>query len=436
MIFQIFFIFLLILLNGIFAMVEMAISTITTIELNDEITNNSKYRKKAQDILNIKKKPTSFLALIQIGITLFGLLNGFLAADTFAEKLLINLSLSPDSVNAYKQLVGIFITILIGLGQVICGELVPKRIGTKYKKGVAFAFIDFFKIFHIVFYPLVWLLTSISNLIARIFKIKPTDELTIQIDDLMATIHSGATDKAITEEQEDIVENVINIANKRIKDVMTKEENIEALEINSSESKILEFILDDPFSRIPVYEEELNNIKGILYIKSLMKPIINKEPIDLRAYLNTPLIVSQEMKSLDLFNQMKESEEHYQIALVKDARDNIVGLVTLEDLLEEIVGEIYDEQDKEVECVTKISDNEYKVSAQEDLDDVLKDLSLEISSDHNSLADYIVYLLGDFPDENKENIVEDNQAIYKVTKIENEKILEVLVTLKNELLED
>ena len=414
---------ILIFFNAFFAATEMAF-----ISLNDnKIKMMAKEKnKKAIRIQKMLEKPSKFLATIQIGITLAGFLSSAFAADTFADKLAPALnSLMPFiSVSAWQSISIVIITVILSYFTLVFGELVPKRLAMKYSEKIAFTTCGVIKVLSVVAAPFVSFLTFSTNAISKLFGVTGEEQETVTEEEIKMLINEGKENGTIEEEETEMINNVFEFNDKVVSEIMIPRTEIYALDMNLSINEVIDELSEDKrYSRIPVYDETIDEIKGIVYVKDILLSQKNRN-VKIKNIMKEPYFVPENKLVNELFEDLRKNKK--QIAIVVDEYGGTAGMVTMEDILEEIVGEIYDEYDKEQAKYKKIDENTYLIEGNVAIYDVEKILGIEIEEgEYDTLAGYLIEQLGKIPKENEKPVVETKDATYKIEKVKERKIIEV-----------
>ena len=332
---------LLTLINAILAMSEVAYISVNKSKV---ALHAKKGDKKAIRVEKILENSGTVLATIQIGITFAGFFASAFAADTYADAIVNKLIFLNIDIELLRQIVVILITVVLSYFNLVFGELFPKNIAMYHPEKITYLMAGALDIMSKIFYPFVWLLTKSTNLLCKIFKVRADSKEKITEEDIKLMIFEGYKEGTIEKDEKNYIYNVFSFNDKKIKDIMVKKENIVALDVDSDTKKILDTIKKSKRSRIPVYYETLDNIIGILNIKDLLVSHANKEIICLKDILREPFYVSQNDIIDDVFKYMQREQQA--LLIVHDEHHKVVGLVTLEDIVEEIVGEIYDEYEQ------------------------------------------------------------------------------------------
>ena len=414
---------ILIFINAFFAAAEIAFISLNDNKIDIQAKEGNKKAKKIQNML---KNPSKFLATIQIGVTLAGFLSSAFASDTFADKLspILNAWLPNVSISTWKSISIIIITIILSYFTLVFGELVPKRIAMKYYEKVSFASIGIIKAISIITAPFVKFLTFSTNVVSKIFGVTGEEEENVTEEEIRMMIDVGEEKGAIEEQEKEMINNVFEFNDKVVSEIMIPRNKIFALDINLTISDVIEKLSEDMrYSRMPVYDESIDNIKGIIYIKDLLLSNKNKNS-KIKSLVKDAYFISDTKKVNELFQELRKSKK--QIAIVIDEYGGTAGMVTMEDILEEIVGEIYDEYDKETDKIKKIDNNTFLFDASIALYDVEKFLDIEIEEEEvDTLGGYLIKMLDRIPKDGEKPIVETEKVTYKIEKVKDRKIIKV-----------
>ena len=336
MVYNLLLLIILIAINGIFSASELAFLKINKYELKNKIKIHD---KKAIQINKILSDQSAFLSTIQISITLAGFLASAFAADYFADYFLQIINISFISSSTLRTILVIIITFILSYVTLIFGELVPKKIAINNPYKIACLFIGLISFVKTFFSPLIKLLTLSTNFICKIFKIKENDDK-ITEDEIKKIILLGNTEGVIEEKEKDYILNIFNFNDIEVGKIMTKKEDVVMININDDMKNILSTIKESKYTRFPVYDK--NEIIGILNVKDF---ILNYNELkDLRSIVRTVNKYEYTEKIDDVFRMMQKNNES--ISLIYNKKE-MVGIVTIEDAIEEIVGNIFDEYDGE-----------------------------------------------------------------------------------------
>jgi putative hemolysin len=388
----------LVLLNGIFSATEIALVTIRRSRLQQLVDDGS---ASAERVQRLKLNPGRFLAVIQIGITFLG----FLASAFAAVSLVDGLGDVFETFGPLEDIAGglalVVVTVLLTLFTIVFGELVPKQIGLAHSERVAFTFSRLIDVLGRVFAPLVAFLTFVTRHVSRLFRADVTADERISSDELRLIIEQGGEQGILEAEEEQMIHAVIELGEQRIHEVMVPRIAMVTLPATADFAAAIETIVQEGHSRIPVYEESVDEIVGILYAKDLL-PFLKEPNVErpaLRTLLRTPVFVPESMSVDDLLHELQRRKVH--LAVVLDEYGGTAGLVTIEDLIEEIVGEIQDEYDVEEPMIERLSDDEARVDGRAAVDDLqeLFDTSfgLEDEDEYDTVGGLIYHRIGGVP---------------------------------------
>ena len=422
---QIIVLIILILLNAYFAATEIAF-----ISLNDaKIEKNAKEgNKKAKQILKMLKTPSKFLATIQIGITLAGFLSSAFASDAFADKLapILNNLIPSISLEVWRGISILLITIILSFFTLVFGELVPKRLAMKYYEKISYATIGVIRAISIITAPFVKLLTFSTNIVSKLFGVGEAEEEVVTEEEIKMMIAEGEEKGTIERGEKQLLNNVFEFNDIIVSEIMTPRTDMYAIDINKNLREMLDEIDEFKYSRIPVYNESIDDIEGVLFVKDILKPLKDNEEIDIRKIMREPYFIPESKDIDELFKEMQQNK--VQMAIVIDEYGGTAGLVTMEDILEEIVGEIYDEYDEEELDIKKIDENTYIVNGMITSYELKKIFYVELpEGDYETLSGYLLDKLGRIPEEDEHPVIEDENLTYRVEEIEDRRIKYVKV---------
>ena len=422
---QIIVLIILILLNAYFAATEIAF-----ISLNDaKIEKNAKEgNKKAKQILKMLKTPSKFLATIQIGITLAGFLSSAFASDAFADELapVLNNLIPSVSIEVWRGISIVIITIILSFFTLVFGELVPKRLAMKYYEKISYATIGVIRAISIITAPFVKLLTFSTNIVSKLFGVGEAEEEVVTEEEIKMMIAEGEEKGTIERGEKQLLNNVFEFNDIIVSEIMTPRTDMYAIDINKNLREMLDEIDELKYSRIPVYNESIDDIEGILFVKDILKPLKDNEEIDIRKIMRDPYFVPESKDIDELFKEMQQNK--VQMAIVIDEYGGTAGLITMEDIIEELVGNIFDEYDEEELDIKKIDENTYIVNGMITSYELKKIFDVELpEGDYETLSGYLLDKLGRIPEEEEHPVIEDENLTYRVEEIEDRRIKYVKV---------
>ena len=422
---EILLVFFFVLVNAFFSGTEMAVISLNDAKMRKMAEDG---HKKAKKIVKFIDNPGSFLATIQVGVTLAGFLSSAFAANNFASKL----ALLVDPAGAHKWLESfwtVIITVVLSYFSLVLGELVPKRIAQNNPEKWAFAVTGVVRFFGIVLKPFVALLTASTNLILKAFKISPahTDK-SVTEEEIRMMVDVGSESGNIEDTEKEMIDNVFEFNDKEVAAIMTHRKKIVSLPIDAEYDEVMRVAREEKYTRIPVYEDTIDDIRGILHIKDLIGivPPDDEHPFVLENYIREPLFVHETRKISSLFGEMKTSG--MQMAVIVDEYGGTMGIATIEDMLEELVGNITDEFDDEGDEFVKLSNGDYIVRGDMTLSDLEDVLDIELTNDeYDTIAGLVISQLDRVPEETEHPVVNYKNLRIKVLKVEENAIAKVLI---------
>lgn len=412
---------ILIGINAFFASTEIAFISLNDAKVEKQAKEGN---KKAKQIRKMLKEPSRFLATIQIGITLAGFLSSAFAADAFASELAPVLEkLLPLGIHAWTNISIIIITLILSYFSLVLGELVPKRVAMKNPEKVAFGSIGVVKFIYTITAPFVKLLTWSTNVISKIFGVTGANEEVVTEEEIRMMVDVGEEKGSIEEEEKELINNVFEFNDKVTSEVMIHRKDIYAIDVKSDIKDILSDLKEYKYSRIPVYEETIDNIVGMLFIKDLLAYVDLKKEAKIKKLMREVYFVPENKPINELFKELQKSK--HQIAIVLDEYGGTAGLITMEDIIEELVGNIFDEYDDEELDYEKIDDNTFRISGSVSIYELRRILEIEDipEGDYDTLSGYLIELLGRIPEDDEMPIIETPKVTYKIEEYEDRRIL-------------
>lgn len=411
---------ILIFVNAFFAAAEIAFISLNDAKIDKQAKEGNKKAKKIRKML---KEPSKFLATIQIGITLAGFLSSAFAADAFASELAPKLnSLINLGINTWNTISIIIITLILSYFSLVFGELVPKRIAMKNPEKIAFGSIGVIRLIHIIASPIVNFLNFSTNSICKLFGIGPQDEETVTEEEIRMMVDVGEEKGSIEEEEKELINNVFEFNDKTVSEVMIHRTEVYAIEIGSNIEDILSELKEYKYSRIPVYEENIDNIVGVLFIKDLLAYAYTKKEVKIKKIMRPVYFVSESKPINEFFKEMQRDKQ--QLAIVLDEYGGTAGIITMEDIIEELVGNIFDEYDDVEKEYEKIDDNTFLINGSVSIFELRKILEIDIpEGDYDTLSGYLIELLGRIPQDDEKPVIETEKVTYKIEEYEEKRIL-------------
>ncbi|MBA3796754.1 MAG: HlyC/CorC family transporter, partial [Chloroflexi bacterium] len=376
---ELFTIGVLILINSLFVAAEIALVTVRRSRLQQMIEEGD---RGARRVARLIADPSRFLAVIQIGITFIGFLAAAYAGANLAVALQPVIAGVQPLADQAEVIALLIVTALVSLVTIVFGELVPKRLALAHAERYAMLVSRPVILLGKIMAPLVWMLTLVTNATTRVLGVREVDEDRLTSEEIRILVERGGEQGVIEAEEEQMIGAVLELGKRRVHEVMVPRIDIAALAADAPLDELVDTIVREGHSRIPVYEETIDNVIGILYAKDLLPYLKGVDhPPPTRTLLRTPLFVPESMTIDDLLHSLQRRKVH--IAIVLDEYGGTAGLVTIEDLIEEIVGEIQDEYDVEEPMIEPISDDQARIDARASVDDLMEHFDVTFNgSDH------------------------------------------------------
>lgn len=419
---------LLILVNAFFAMSEIAIITLNDNKIRKMADDGN---KKAQLIVKLTGDSSNFLATIQVGVTLAGFLSSASAAQSFTDYLFGGLTaLLPMVPPAVLSTIStVVITVVLAFFNLVFGELVPKQIGMQKAESISFRVVGILNVVNKCLKPFVRLLSFSTNSVLHLFGMNPNgNEHVVTEEEILMMVDAGGQKGVIQKSEREMIANVFEFGDTTASEVMTHRTEVTAVEDIESISDVIRLSLDEGYSRMPVFHDDLDSILGIVYVKDLLKYVNCDLPEDLKITdIMRPAYFIPECKKLsDLFSEM--SEQKISLAVVVDEYGGTSGIITMEDLLESIVGNIQDEFDDEEEEISEVSENCFTVDGSTLLDEINERLHTALpEGDYDTLAGLVVSQLGRIPNEGEHPTVVIGNITLTVELVEERRISKIMV---------
>ncbi len=425
---QLFLQLFLIALNAFFAATEIAVISLNEKKIKARAEDGD---RKAEKMLKMIEEPTRFLSTIQVGITLAGFLGSAFAADHFASILsswIISVFQLPASMAVSINTVSvILITLILSYFTLVFGELVPKRVAMKHKEELAESVCGIIGFLTRLFSPLISFLSFSTNLVLRLMGIDPDEEEEpVSEDDIVIMLDSGAEEGTLDKNDIRYIKNVFRLDKKEAEDVMMPRNNVTFLSIDMAPEEIVDTIRREAYSRYPVYEGSPDHLIGVLHGREYLLSY-QEEGFSLRDSLYPCFYITENVKLDDVLKEMQENHQH--IAIVIDEYGETSGIVTMEDILEEVIGEIYDETDEENSLIKKVSENSWDIRTDIPLSEFFDFFSLKApESPSSTLNGWLMEHSETIPEAGFS--MEYEELFIKVTKASRVRTLEVHVEKK------
>ena len=421
-------------INAFFSSAEMAIVSLNKNKLKILIEDGN---KKAILLDNLLQEPSKFLSTIQVGITLAGFFASASAATGLSQYL--SGALQPLNIPYSNQISMILITFLLSYITLVFGELIPKRIALRNSEKIALSSVGVVVFISRLFSPFVKFLTFSTNFVLTILKMKEDNiEEKVSKEELRSLVEVGKEHGVINEAEQEMIENIIEFDEKIAREIMIPRTKVFLIDKNISIHELFENKEIGKYSRIPVYENEADNIVGVLLTKDLMMEAYKKgfDNIKVADLLQEAYFVPETKNVNELFNEMQLEKKH--ITILIDEYGGFSGIVTLEDLIEEVMGNIADEFDDEDLSIRQLSRNKYLINGDVSLNDLNDNFHFELESKYyDTLSGILIENLGYIPEDN-ENIepITINGVVFKPQRVKNKKIEKVLMTFDKDQQDD
>ncbi|WP_454053133.1 hemolysin family protein [Clostridium sp. Marseille-Q7071] len=424
---QLILIVILTLINAFFASAEMAIVSLNKNKMKILAEEGN---KKAKLLLKLMEEPTKFLSTIQVGITLAGFFSSASAATGLSGDLAQYLN--RFNIPYSGQIALIIVTIILSYITLVFGELFPKRVALQ--KSETIAMISVMPILYIskITVPFVKLLSASTNILIRLFglEIDGLDEK-VSKEEIKSLVEVGQEHGVINETEKEMINSIFDFDDKLADEVMTPRTEVYLINIDTPLSEILDELVEGRYSRIPVYEGQIDNIIGILYMKDFFIEArkYGFENVDIRSILQRPYFVPETKNIDELFKELQASRKH--MAILIDEYGGFSGIVSIEDLIEEVMGNIEDEYDEDEPAIKKIDNNTFIIDGMLSLDDFSDYFHIDIESDnYDTVNGFIVDLLGRIPETTEEENIEYENLIFKLEQIKEKRIEKIKVYIQ------
>jgi putative hemolysin len=426
LLYEIIILIILIGINAFFAAAEISIVSLKEIVLEKRAGEGD---KKAVQLLAIVKEPSKFLATIQVGVTLASFFTSASAAVGLSKVLEGNLKETkvPFFLKHASSISFIIITIVISFLSLLFGELIPKRVALRKSELIASKSVGVIKVVSIIAKPLVIALTKATNFFVKLlYGSEKEDEELITEEEIRMMINVGEERGIFRKSETEMINSIFQFDDTTVSDVMTPRADMVSLDIESSFQVTLKVIIDEKYSRIPVYEENNDNIVGVLYTKDIIDYMAfntTQQEFNLRDFIKEPFFVTEYMKIDSLLKEMQKRSIH--ISIIIDEYGTTAGLVTIEDMLEEIVGNIYDEYDVMEEEIAIKGEDEFEIDGGINMAELNELLNYSYPENYDTVSGLLLDYLGRLPKKGENIIIEE--YIFTVLELEKKRIKKILI---------
>ena len=428
----VFLLLVLTLLNAFFSASEMALITI----------NDNKIRlladegnKKAKQLLQVLESPTRFLSTIQIGVTFAGFLSSAFAADRFSNDFAeVLLPIIPVSQGAANTIAVVLITLALSFVTLVFGELVPKRIAMSKAEAIAFSVVSVLQVIAIITLPFVNLLSLTTNGILRLLGFDPNAQPNdVTEEEIRMMVDVGEENGTIRETEREMINNIFEFDNKLVSEIMTHRREVSGISIDATLPEVKKILKSEQYTRFPIYDESLDNIVGVVHLKDILKYYdqARTKTFSLQRIMRKPYFVPESKHLDELFFELQKNNTH--LAIVIDEYGGTAGIITIEDLIEEIVGDISDEYDEDEKAIVKISDQTFDVDGNVELEVLHERIGLNLpQEDYDTLSGFLVSILGRIPHDHELMDLEYEGKLFKILKIQDKRIVKVRIVMPHD----
>ncbi len=418
-IFQIIILILLTFINAFFSCAEMATVSVNKNKIKRLAESGN---KKADLVQKLIEEPTKFFSTIQVAITLAGFFSSASAATGLSGPL--GQWLEAMRIPYGNQMSLILITILLSYFTLVFGELVPKRVALQNTESISMFAVKPIILISKVASPFIRLLTASTNLVMKLFGAKnDMVEDILSREEIKSLVEEGQVHGVLNENEKEMINSIIEFDDKLAKEIMTPKINIYAINILDPLDDYIDKLLETKYSRIPVYEDDIDNIIGILYSKDFMREAIKVgyRNIDIRSIMTKPYLVPDSKNIYELFKELQLSKNH--IAVLIDEYGGFSGIVTMEDLVEEVMGDIEDEYDITTPKIKKLDNNTYLIDGLLTIDELNDKLDLNISSDnYETISGLLIDTMGEIPNDHDDRTIEVDNLVFKIESVTKKRI--------------
>ena len=388
----------LVILNGFFVAAEFAIVKVRLSQLETKTQSMSSKISKS-----IVQNLDAYLAATQLGITLASLALGWVGEQTMEHLIrsmlmsfsFVNPTTAHDIADKFALPIGFFIITLL---HIVFGELVPKSMAIRNPYKTTLWIAAPLKLFRTIFLPLISLMNGVANLVLKMIGIQIHEEEVHSEEELKLIISESADGGAIEDSERDLIHNVFEFDNRLVKQVFVHNSRVEGIPIESTMEEASKIVLEQGYSRYPIYNSSLDNIIGMVHSKDILRNVIKKQLTKISEIKRDVLYVNENKRVLDLLRSFQKHKTEF--GVVVDEFGATIGIITMEDILEELVGDIQDEHDEEASIVEKIDDSTYRVYSLNSIDDINDLIPFNIPKEENyeTLSGYIATLSEDLPE--------------------------------------
>lgn len=426
---QIILIVILTVINAFFALAEMAILSLNKGKMKRLAEDGN---KKAKVLTEIMEEPTKFLSTIQVGITFSSFLSIAVAATGISDDLGFFLRRLGVPYSSEVSLIGI--TLILCYVMLVFGELFPKRVALQKSEAIAMLLVHPILWISKIAKPFVKLLSISTDILVHLVGLdKEEIAQKVSKEEIKTMVEVGQEHGVINETEKEMINSIFDFDDKMAYEVMTPRTDVYMIDIERPLQEYVDELITEGYSRIPVYEGDYDNIIGILYVKDFLVEArrCGFENVDIRSILHTPYLVPETKKIDDLFKELQLSKNH--LAILIDEYGGFSGIVSIEDIIEEVMGDIEDEYDDDEPHITKIDDNNFILDGMISIDDFNEHFHVNIENeDYDTIGGFVINLLGDIPETADGQILQYENLLFKILEVKEKRIEKIEVTVQKE----
>ena len=430
---NLFFLAFLTLANAFFSCTEMAV---VSVNKNRMGMLAEKGNKKAKLILKLLEEPTNFLSTIQVAITLSGFFASASAATNFS--FVVENWLNPFNIPYTKEISLVLVTVVLSFFTLVFGELVPKRVALQRAESIALFSVKIVYLISKIVLPFIKLLSFSTNLVLKILGVNLENiEEKVSEEEIKSLIEVGQRHGVFNETEKEMITSVLSFDNKIAREIMIPRKNVYSINIDTPLTNYLDELLEEKHSRIPVYQGDKDNIVGILYLKDFIVEARKNgfENVNISSIMKKPYFVL-ENKNIDVLFKEFQKRKIF-MAILVDEYGSFVGIVTMEDIIEEVMGNIQDVYDEEDPLLEKLSEYTYLVDGFYSLNDLNTKLGLKIDNDEfDTISGFVIDLIGRIPEENEKLQVNYKNLSFQILSVKEKCIDKIKITISPEMVEE
>ena len=430
---NLFFLAFLTLVNAFFSCTEMAV---VSVNKNRMGMLAEKGNKKAKLILKLLEEPTNFLSTIQVAITLSGFFASASAATNFS--FVVENWLNPFNIPYTKEISLVLVTVVLSFFTLVFGELVPKRVALQRAESIALFSVKIVYLISKIVLPFIKLLSFSTNLVLKILGVNLENiEEKVSEEEIKSLIEVGQRHGVFNETEKEMITSVLSFDNKIAREIMIPRKNVYSINIDTPLTNYLDELLEEKHSRIPVYQGDKDNIVGILYLKDFIVEARKNgfENVNISSIMKKPYFVL-ENKNIDVLFKEFQKRKIF-MAILVDEYGSFIGIVTMEDIIEEVMGNIQDVYDEEDPLLEKLSEYTYLVDGFYSLNDLNTKLGLKIDNDEfDTVSGFVIDLIGRIPEENEKLQVNYKNLSFQILSVKEKCIDKIKMTISPEIVEE